>query len=588
MDDAAIFGAADYSVLCAMLCVSSGIGLYFAWRDRRDQSNQSFLLGNRQLGLLPVSLSMMASLQSATTVLGYPAEMYYRGTQFWVAIFGLAISNVIAAEVFLPVFYRLQLTSVNSYLERRFCSNAVRLLGSLTFIVNTILYMGVVLYGPSLALESVTGFPVWSSIVVIGLICTLYTALGGMKAVVWTDAFQMTIMLGGMLNVVIWGAAKVGGIAEVWTIAADRGRLQFLNTQLDVHHTNSLWTVLLGTTFVWLASYGTSQTQVQRFCSVSSLRKAKAAIYINIPGVMMNISLSCLAGLVIFAHYADCDPVKVGKISSPDQLVPYFVMKAMNSVPGLPGLFVACVFSSALSTLSSGFNSLAAVTWEDLLVRHISLTPRQEAYVTKIIAALYGLLTIGLAFVAGTVGSILKAAFAMSGALSGPLLGVFTMGLLIPPCNKKGALTGLLLGEAMCLWVVVGSLLYATSDEELLPTSVEGCTPPGPAADHVLNVSMHRPPEEPQGLLKLYHLSHLFVPVLGFCITLGTGIIISILTGEKRKNKDPDLYVACIARRMTGSDEKAQEMDCLKVVQSEIKQSAVNGGGHHVSNCARN
>ncbi|KAK8757656.1 hypothetical protein V5799_004709 [Amblyomma americanum] len=154
---------------------------------------------------------------------------------------------------------------------------------------------------------------------------------------------------------------------------------------------------------------------------------------------MMNISLSCLAGLVIFAHYADCDPVKVGKISSPDQLVPYFVMKAMNSVPGLPGLFVACVFSSAL-----------------------------------------------------------------------------------------------------------------------------------------------------RGLLKLYHLSHLFVPVLGFCITLGTGIIISILTGEKRKNKDPDLYVACIARRMTGSDEKAQEMDCLKVVQSEIKQSAVNGGGHHVSNCARN
>uniref|UniRef100_G3MQS0 Sodium/solute symporter n=1 Tax=Amblyomma maculatum TaxID=34609 RepID=G3MQS0_AMBMU len=587
MEETPKFGAIDYGVLCAMLCVSSGIGVYFAWRDRRDQSNQSFLLGNRQLGLLPVSLSMMASLQSATTVLGYPAEMYYRGTQFWVAIFGLAISNVVAAEVFLPVFYRLQLTSVNSYLERRFRSNAVRLLGSLTFIVNTILYMGVVLYGPSLALESVTGFPVWSSIVVIGLICTLYTALGGIKAVVWTDAFQMTIMIGGMLSVVIWGAAKAGGIAEVWTIAADGGRVQFLNTQLDAHHSNSLWTVLLGTTFVWLASYGTSQTQVQRFSSVSSLKKAKAALYINIPGVMINISLSCLAGLVIYAHYADCDPLKAGRISNPDQLVPYFVMKAMNGVPGLPGLFVACVFSSALSTLSSGFNSLAAVTWEDFLVRHLSLTPRHEAYVTKIVAALYGLLTIGLAFVAGTVGSILKAAFAMSGALSGPLLGVFTMGLLIPPCNKKGALTGLLLGEAMCVWVVVGSLLYSNSGEELLPTSVEGCLRPGQAAGHVFNVSMHRPLEEPQGLLKLYHLSHLFVPVLGFCITLGTGIIISILTGETRQTKGPDLYVTCIARRMTVIDEKAQEMDCLQVVQSEVKQGDVNSS-RYVSHCARN
>lgn len=153
-DDIPKFGAADYAVLCAMLCVSSGIGLYFAWRDRRDQSTQSFLLGNRQLGLLPVSLSLMASLQSATTVLGYPAEMFYKGTQFWVAIFGLAISNVIAAEVFLPVLYRLQLTSVNAYLERRFRSSTVRLLGSLSFIATTMLYMGVVLYGPSLALES--------------------------------------------------------------------------------------------------------------------------------------------------------------------------------------------------------------------------------------------------------------------------------------------------------------------------------------------------------------------------------------------------------------------------------------------------
>ncbi|KAH7950967.1 hypothetical protein HPB52_003565 [Rhipicephalus sanguineus] len=293
---------------------------------------------------------------------------------------------------------------------------------------------------------------------------------GGMKAVVWTDAFQMTVMLLGMLSVVVWGTTKFGGFGDVWATAVNGGRVQFFNTQLDVQHSGSLWTVLFGTTFVWLASYGTSQTQVQRFCSVSSLKKAKAAVYINIPGVMINISLSCLAGLVIYAHYVDCDPLKEGKISNPDQLVPYFVMETMNGVPGLPGLFVACVFSSALSTLSSGFNSLAAVTWEDFLVRHLSLTSRQEAYVTKLSAATYGLLTIGLAFVAGSVGSILK-----------------------------GALVGLMLGEAMCLWVVVGSLLYGSPSEDL-PTSVEGCE--GAATLPVLgghfNATMHRSPEEPQ------------------------------------------------------------------------------------------
>lgn len=114
MEDVPVFSLTDYIVMGLMLCVSSGIGIFFAVRDRRDQSNKTFLLGNRQLGVFPVAMSLMASFQSATTVLGYPAEMYYKGTQFWMAIFGLALSNVIAAELFMPVLYNLQLTSVNS------------------------------------------------------------------------------------------------------------------------------------------------------------------------------------------------------------------------------------------------------------------------------------------------------------------------------------------------------------------------------------------------------------------------------------------------------------------------------------------
>lgn len=339
------------------------------------------------------------------------------------------------------------------------------------------------------------------------------------------------------------------------------------STQFNPYRSGTLWSVLLGTTFVWLASYGTSQTQVQRFCSVSSLKKAKAALYINIPGVMINISLSCLAGLVIFANYADCDPLKSRKISKPDQLVPFFVMKTMNGIPGLPGVFAACVFSGALSTLSSGFNSLAAVTWEDFLAGRLKLTRRQEAYVTKLLAALYGIITIGLAFVAGTVGSILKAAFAMSGALSGPLLGVFTMGMLIPACNRKGALTGLVLGEVMCLWVAVGSLVYEAPAEEL-PTSIEGCTAPPEDGVYGFNVSsLHRSPTptEPTGLLKLYHLSYLFIPVLGCCVTMAIGVIVSIFTGGNTHHKDPDVYVGCIARQVAKSTEQEQEMNCIKV-----------------------
>lgn len=580
-----MFSLIDYIVMGLMLCVSSGIGIFFAVRDRRDQSNKTFLLGNRELGVFPVAMSLMASFQSATTVLGYPAEMYYKGTQFWMAIFGLALSNVIAAELFMPVLYNLQLTSVNSYLERRFHSRAVRTLGSLSFIINTLLYMGVVLYGPSVALESVTGMPVWTSIVFLGLICTFYTALGGLKAVVWTDAFQMIVMILGLASVVALGVIKVGGFHNVWETSVRGDRIQFFNTKVDLHSSVSLWNVLLGTTFVWLASYGTSQTQVQRFCSVSSLKKAKAALYINIPGVMMNISLGCLAGLVIYANYPDCDPLKSKKITKSDQLIPFFVMKTLSVVPGLPGLFVACVFSGALSTLSSGFNSLAAVTWEDFLVKWSNFTEKQAAYVTKSVAAFYGFLTIGMAFIAGRVGSILKAAFAMSGAFSGPLLGVFTMGVLLPFCNGKGALGGLLLGQMLCFWVVVGSLLNESRVEDL-PTSIEACPNGNSSALDAHPANAQGASFNPQGLQNLYSLSHLLVPVLGFTVTFCTGILVSLVTGRNvHQKQDPELYCQCVARRLTRSsiaeDKESEKIICIKPpneLPDSSDQHHLNGG----------
>ncbi|XP_064470607.1 sodium-coupled monocarboxylate transporter 1-like [Ornithodoros turicata] len=561
------FALTDYAVMTVMLCLSSCIGIYFAWKDRMDQSNKAFLMGNRELGVFPVAMSLMASFQSATTVLGYPAEMFYKGTQFWVAIFGLAISNVLAAEIFLPVLYKLHLTSVNLYLERRFSSVPVRILGSLSFITNTLLYMGVVLYGPSVALESVTGLPGSMSILLLGLICTFYTVLGGMKAVVWTDALQMTIMVMGLASVVILGIAKAGSLSDVWTKAEDGGRIQFLNTQIDLQSSVVLWNVLLGTTFVWLASYGTSQTQVQRFCSVSSLKEARTALYLNIPGVMLNISLGCLAGLVIYANYYDCDPLKAGKIKKPDQLIPYFVMETLSVVPGLPGLFVACVFSGALSTLSSGYNSLAAVTWEDFLVRWSNFSDRQAAFVTRSVAAFYGLLSIGLAFLAGRVGSILKAAFAMSGALSGPLLAVFTLGVLVPMCNGKGALIGLLLGQVACLWVVIGSLLNELPPENL-PTSIDGCE----ANSTIPVIPAESEPHAERGLLQFYRISHLLVPVLGFTIAFFTALFVSLLTGKSTGQiQDPSLYSSCV-RRFLNQEPTTEKRDAISDESGQLQK----------------
>ncbi|OQR68833.1 sodium-coupled monocarboxylate transporter 1-like [Tropilaelaps mercedesae] len=520
----------DYVMMVAVLASSSLIGIYFAWKDRKNMNNKQFLMANRQLGAFPVSMSLMASFQSATTYLGYPSEMFYRGTQYWAAIFGLAISNLIAGEFFLPVLYNLKLTSVNSYLEYRF-NRWVRILGAISFTCNNLLYMGVVLYGPSLALKPVVGLPLWMSIIGLGLLCTFYTTIGGVKAVVWTDVMQMSIAVLGMVALSIVGIVKAGGLGEVFHIAEKGNRLQFFNTHWDPSSGTVLWNVLIGTTMVWLGSYGTSQTEVQRFCSVSTLKKAKLALYCNIPGVMFNISLGCLAGLVIYANYHDCDPLKAKRIDSPDQLMPYFVMEVLGGIPGLPGLFVAVIFSAALSTLSSGFNSLAAVAYEDFL--QFGNIPLAPIVITKTAAAAYGFLTVGLAFLAGSIGNLIKAAFAMSGALSGPLLAVFALGMFVPQVNGKSALLGLLAGQALCLTVV--SLAVSSDDGQSLSTSVDGCGMHSLSfASTVANVTTASIASftQPTPNVATTKISHLLVPISGFTFTCVVALLSTMVFGS--------------------------------------------------------
>lgn len=172
-------------------------------------------------------MSLMASFQSSVTILGYPAEMYLRGTQFWFVIISSSMAAFAAAELYLPVYYDLNLSSVNQYLKVRFKSEKVRLAGTFTFLFATVPYLGVVLYGPSLALSSVTPLNTATSILLIGLVCTFYTSIGGLKSVLATDIIQVIMMYGGLLLVIFRGFYLVGGIGEAFKIANDNGRIQF-------------------------------------------------------------------------------------------------------------------------------------------------------------------------------------------------------------------------------------------------------------------------------------------------------------------------------------------------------------------------
>ncbi|NWW95396.1 SC5A5 protein, partial [Rhynochetos jubatus] len=243
------FSLWDYGVFGLMLLISTGIGLFHGLAKGGQKTSEDFFTGGRRMSALPVGLSLSASFMSAIQVLGVPAEAYRYGAKFlWMCVAQL-LNTLLTAKLFLPVFYRLGLTSTYEYLERRF-SRSVRLCGTLQYVAATMLYTGIVIYAPALILNQVTGLDIWASLLSTGVICTFYTTIvstgvggtwgspwvpgahprlrpaqGGMKAVIWTDVFQVLVMLSGFIAIIIRGVLLAGGPARVLDIAANSSRL---------------------------------------------------------------------------------------------------------------------------------------------------------------------------------------------------------------------------------------------------------------------------------------------------------------------------------------------------------------------------
>lgn len=559
------FTAVDYAVLAALLALSVSIGVWVAWQDRRRQSSRHFLTARGQLGWLPVSLSMMASFFSAVNVLGLPAQVFMRGSLLWMGVFATSGGVLLSAFLFLPVYHGLNLTSINEYLEKRYSSTLIRNVASGVFILQTVLYTGVALYGPSLAVSSVTGLSVWTSIVVNGLACTFYTNIGGLKAVVWTDAVQMILIYASYILVITAGVLHVGGFGNMIRLADEGGRIKIFNWSLSPYETFTSWALLLSWTVRWCSAYCASQTQMQRISSLKSAKQARRAVLFNLPAAAITTFLPVLAGLALVAVYKDCDPRLTGDIKKPDELMPYIVQDLMGKYPGLSGLLVASVFSGSLSTLSSGYNSMAAVTWEDLIRPRVKLTETQSIVLIKCVGTVYGVLSIAVAFLVGSLKSIMQASTSLLGVTSGPLLAIFLLGVLAPCCKKTGALTGMLAGLFVASWLVIGSIYYPRPIDQL-PTSTAGCS----SFNQTLTLGSFEPPPTPSGLNHFYHISFMWTHFVGFATSLVTSLVVSLIFDRGSTEEVDARYLSPLAKRFSGHhSEKVANIQVLWVPEKD-------------------
>ncbi|XP_011685074.1 PREDICTED: sodium-coupled monocarboxylate transporter 1-like isoform X1 [Wasmannia auropunctata] len=578
-DNRRTFDLVDSIVFIGLLGVSALVGVYQCYASRKkEDAVGEYLVGSQKMSIFPISMSLIASYVSGIAMLGLPAEMYVYGTQLWCVVIADSFVSVTVAIVYLPVFYELRITSSYEYLELRF-NRVVRLMGSVIFIIKMLLYIPMVIYVPALAFNQATGMDLYTIALVVCAVCIFYTTLGGLKAVVWTDTIQTAMMFGAVITVVILGTARVGGVAEVWRRNTDTGRIEFFNMDLDPTTRHTFWGVVVGNYLNWLATCSVNQAMMQRCLAMPNLRKSNVAIMIMAIGIVSIVSLCCYTGIVIYAAFYDCDPVTTKQIRKPDQLLPYFVMELSEAIPGLPGLFVSGVFSAALSTMSTGLNSMSGVIYEDM-IKPCLRKPISNVGASRIMKAtvvIIGAICVGLVFMVEKLSGLIQAGKSLSGITAGPLLGMFTLGMLFPMANSMGAFVGALVGVNLVAWISFGTQAAISNGSiyfPVKPVSVDGCTESlRSTAGNLTTIIETAVREQP---FFLYRMSYLWYTWVGFLITILVGLLVSWFTGPSKYSRaDKRLFTPIIHGLLRSSDPQKVVRNNFCDPQSEETSSLI-------------
>ncbi|KAI0228436.1 Sodium-dependent multivitamin transporter [Lamellibrachia satsuma] len=532
----------DYALFAAFLAISLGVGLYHAVTGERQRTTQEFIMANRQLKVIPTVISTLASNFSAIAVLGMTAEMYMFGSQMWLwAVISVSVALLFAERLAVPWFYPLKLTSVFEYFELRFKSKTLRMFASSFGIIQgrnnvllQVLYMGITMYAPSAALDVVTGLPLTVTVPTMAAACVAYTALGGIRAVVWTDVFQFTIMVGGLMLVAAKASMVVGGTSKVFDIANSEGRIFWTKWDIDPRVRHTVWGLLFGGTLHWFAIYGTYQFSVQRYCATATMNQARMVLLLVIPTLAVTYSMFCLTGVIIVAYYIQtgCDPIASHQISTGNMLLPDFLNKEFTEGTGFRGVFLAMwrpqvrAYCEKLrsSSMSSALSGTSANIWEDILKSRLpNIDEERATWLNRLIVVVLGCLSTAFAFIVDQFpGSIVQVSTQILGAVGAPLLGLFLLGGLFRKAVAKGAIVGGVLGFALILYIGLGSLTVRGCHPTLPAISVADCDPPVNSSTTQSHVIL-------SGISHVFALSYVWYTPLGAGTTIITGLISSYI-----------------------------------------------------------
>jgi solute:Na+ symporter, SSS family len=478
----------------------AGVVLFGCWFVNISRSSEKFTVAGRSLPGWAVGVSIFGTYLSSNTFIGVPGRAYGTNWNFFVFTLTLPVAAWLATRFFVPFYRRSREISAYHHLEGRFGPWA-RTYAVVCYLFTQIARMAAIMFGVALALNALTGWSMVAIILTAGALVTLYTLLGGIEAVIWTDVVQSIILVGGAVLVAAFVTFGMpGGPASAVSIAHAQGKFSLGSFGMSLTE-STFWVVFLYGVCINLNNFGIDQSYVQRYHTSRSERDARRSVWI---GALTYIPVSLLfffIGASLFSYYDSrpdmLDEVRThtatvavdnapgmlsgeardaairdmaagyGPTDIGDKVLPHFIVTALPI--GLAGLLIAAIAAAAMSSIDTGLNSSATVILSDIYIRYIRPGAHEAERMRVLHGAtlIWGILGTAAALAMIGVESILAVWWELSGIFAGALLGLFLLGMIWRAVDGFSAVIAVTAGVTVILWMTVSPRI------EVLPSQLQ-------------------------------------------------------------------------------------------------------------------
>ncbi len=474
----------DITVIIIYMLAMLWIGFYFS---KKNKNSEQFTKASGMIPGWAIGLSIYATFLSSNTFLGVPGKSF--GTNWNAFVFSLSmpLAAWVAVKYFVPFYRSTGEVSAYTHLEKRFGPWA-RTYAVVCFLLTQFARMGSIFFGMALSLQALTGFSMASIMIVMGVCIIIYTVLGGMEAVIWTEVAQGILKtLGAILILYLIVKEMPGGLQQTFAIAGENNKMSLGSLSPDFT-SSTFWVVLLYGFFINLNNFGMDQNYIQRYHTAKGVKQAGKSVWMCVWMYVPASLLFFIIGAALFAYYqvhpelietvklkvaterlgtnatlqqvqamsASLQPADYG-----DKVLPHFMVTKIPT--GLIGLIVAAILSAAMSTISSNMNASATVFTMDIYKRYFNktITDKVQLRTLHLATVVFGLIGLGTGLAMIGAKSLLDVWWELSGIFAAGMLGLFLLGLISRKAKNAEAVTAVIIGVLVILWMTFSDRLPA-------------------------------------------------------------------------------------------------------------------------------